>query len=254
MELPNLNRKQVLIIGAGSLVLLLLYRWYASRSTGQPAAAGDPAMSGTNPGYSDLAGQLQSAGAALQNQETTDVQGLAATEAADIADLNAQLGALTGAYSGLGSQLGTLQSHVDDLGAPVDVSGITQQVNDLASGVTRANRTATRAAEAAKAAAWNAGGHSISYAQHTKNLAARKSAGAPKHQQTTHSAVAPSSHHPKPGVKARPHTTPHPSGSHHVTPKAGTKPTNKTAAPSTPHTPKPKPGHPAPHPAHRGRR
>lgn len=251
--MPDVNRKQLLIIGAGSLVLLLLWRFYSARSGG--AQQGDPnAMAPSNPGYADLAGQLQSAGAALQNQEQGDVQGLAATEAADIAELQASMATFAGQYSGLGDQLGGLGGRVDDLGG--DITGITERINALAAGDSVASRTAAKsaaaAAKAAKAAAWDANPrHTKSFAQHERAVEARKAKGAHGHQETTHSAVAPSHHDTKPRVTARPHTTAHPrSGSHHVTHKAGTKPTQHTAQHSSPKRPAaltPKPPAPKPH-------
>lgn len=233
MELPNLSRQQWLIIGGAGLVLALLWRFYASRGA---AATPDPQqLSPTDPGYADLAGQLQSAGAALQNQETADVNALTG----DITDLTGQVGTLVNAYGGLSDQIGGLQNRFNDLDipAPTDLTDITERVNALAAGQIKSDRTSAAALDKAKEAAWNANpNHTVSYAQHKKHL----DAGASAHQDPKGSggSVAPSTHGKKPSVKAKPKTKAKPGSSHHSTTRAHTpKPTTHTGASSAPARP-----------------
>lgn len=113
----NKRQKQIAIIAAAGLTLLLIYRWYQNRTstaaTGATAGTAAPDTSASD--YAALAGQQQSDAAALQGQNTQ----LASQEQSDVAALNAALlgqGAqeqsdaanLQGLISGLGAQLAAL--------------------------------------------------------------------------------------------------------------------------------------------------
>lgn len=247
------RQRQYAYIGAGVLVLLVLYRWYANRSAGSSTAAGPVNQQDGTAGadYAQLAGQQQSDSAALSNQEQGDVQALQSNEQSDFADLSAAIGGvgadvsgLTSAYSGVAGQLDSLTGHVADLDPTGNaITNLTQRVNHLASGQRKASRQLTRtqsrlkaAQDALKATRTAAANRRHAAAGHTAHHGHQS-----MHKQGGSGAVAPSTHETKPRVTAA-----KPQAVHAPTvknpPRSG--PANRVTAKPAPAKARPKP--PAP--------
>src|SRR6266568_6492426 len=135
-----------LYVGAGAVLLYLLYRHFASTSTSQ---TGDPTTSSLgatgvdSSQYAALAGQEQSDAAGLQAQEQSDVQNLQSAMGQSLADQQAGLqtittqeqsdsGALQTALSNLATTVAGLANRVVAPAASVPAAGM---------GVTQPSRT-----------------------------------------------------------------------------------------------------------------
>lgn len=232
------RQRQIAYIGAGVLVLAVLYRWMQSRG-GSSAANTAPSPDGTaSADYAQLAGQQQADSAALSNAEQSDFSGLQAGEQADFTDVTNQLGALaalesadvgalSGQYSQVADQLGSVQGQVSELDPSGHaISSLTDTVNKIAAGQLRTNRKVTGLAKQVQA-----GRKAAAHVKRTATTRKHAAGGHTGHQghQSTHKhagsgAVAPSSHERKPAVKAQPRTTKHATSPVKAHPKAPIRP------------------------------
>lgn len=218
--MPRLDRKQMLIIGVGALALVLLYRWYSSRGGG--AAPAQPMPDGTDAAAaSQLAGQEQADVAGLGAQEQSDVGALQQVESGDVADLSGGLQSLAGqeasdvsglnaAVGGLGDQLGGLQDQITAAGPSGSaIANLTKRINQIAAGQKKTSRQVAKLTKQ-KAAAKKAAGRKAAHGKHKAGGHATHPHGHQSPNKHAGSgAVAPSSHHPKPHVTAKPKTATH---------------------------------------------
>lgn len=146
------RQRTYVIVGAGALLLYLLYRHYVQANTAQTAAS-TSAMPADTTGaaqYAGLAGQEQSDIAGLQAQEQSDVQNLVSTMGQNVADQQAGLTTLQGQeqtdnanlqglISGLGSTIAGLGSQLAGVVAahnvPAAASGSSQTSRTPGGGV-----------------------------------------------------------------------------------------------------------------------
>lgn len=131
------QQKQIAIVAAGALVLLLVYRWYQGQSASSTTTTGTAAPDTSGSDFASLAGQEQSDVAGLQDQNSQ----LLGQEQSDVANLQGAISGLTAQeqsdVSGLTGQVGSLSSAIE--GTP-DMSA---EVAALAAGVQQLNRAQT---------------------------------------------------------------------------------------------------------------
>ena len=149
------RQKQITMIGAGALVLILIYRWYQNQSaaSGASVAAGQTATdaAGAQSDYAALAGQeqadvagLQQQNAQLLSQEQSDVASLASQEQADVQGLSSNVTGLSSAVSTLTDQVSGVLGQVQSLAQQVAVGpGVTGNVAAVATGSTPVSRSGT---------------------------------------------------------------------------------------------------------------
>lgn len=121
------QQKKIALFAGGALILLLVYRWYTGQQNQTATGASTPATDTAASDYASLAGQEQGDVANLQQQEQSDFGLLQNQEQTDVGSITGALGDVTGQIGSIGAI----------------ITGLGNQINEIASGQTAINRRDT---------------------------------------------------------------------------------------------------------------